>query len=40
MNEPKPEALQLADELERWYEEMRPARRNAEAVAELRRPAR
>ena len=36
MNEPKPEALQLADELERWYEEMRPAC-SFEAATELRR---
>jgi len=37
MDEPKPEALQLADELERWYEEMCPARSIERAATELRR---
>ncbi len=36
MNTNKPEALRLADELERWYEEMRPAC-SFEAATELRR---
>jgi len=36
MNEPKPLALRLADELERWPEDMRP-HRSFEAAAELRR---